>query len=142
MISNERQYNVTKGQIAKLRSALEVAEDTSKDTMDRRVYEAMVAGIQSQIEELTEQLREYERIAGAKQLQMQSASELPELLIQGRIARGLTQEGLAKKLNLKPQQIQRYEATSYRSASLKRVLEVMRALGLDFKVNVPLDSRA
>lgn len=142
MISNERQYNVTKGQIAKLRSALEVAEDTSKDTMDPRVYEAMVAGIQSQIDELTEQLRAYERIAGAKQLQIQSASELPELLIQGRIARGLTQEGLAKKLNLKPQQIQRYEATCYRSASLKRVLEVMRALGLDFKVNVPLDSRA
>ena len=37
---------------------------------------------------------------------------------------------LAKQLVLKDQQIQRYEATEYTSASWSRVSEVIRALGL------------
>jgi hypothetical protein len=41
-------------------------------------------------------------------------------------------------LGIHAQQIQRYEETGYRSASLKRVLEVMGTLGIDFKARVPL----
>jgi hypothetical protein len=37
---------------------------------------------------------------------------------------------LAERLGLKEQQIQRYEATNYASASLSRVQQVARALGL------------
>ncbi|MBM4258372.1 MAG: helix-turn-helix transcriptional regulator [Deltaproteobacteria bacterium] len=42
---------------------------------------------------------------------MGSLEELPKTLIQARIAGGLSQEDLATTLGLKPQQIQRYEAT-------------------------------
>jgi hypothetical protein len=41
-------------------------------------------------------------------------------------------------LGIHAQQIQRYEETGYRSASLKRVLEVMGTLGIDLKARVPL----
>ena len=54
--------------------------------------------------------------------------ELPKTLIQARIAAGLSQEDLAAKLGIKPQQVQRYEATNYRSASLERVNGVLRVL--------------
>ena len=47
-----------------------------------------------------------------------------------RIAAGLSQEELAVKLGLKPQQIQRYEATEYQAASFERVQEIMRVLGV------------
>jgi transcriptional regulator with XRE-family HTH domain len=59
-----------------------------------------------------------------------SLDELPKTLIQARIAAGLTQEELAAKLGLRPQQIQRYEATDYRSAIMHRMNEVLRALGV------------
>ena len=59
--------------------------------------------------------------------------ELPQALIQGRIAAGLSQKELAARLGLKEQQIQRYEATDYASASLTRVCEVARSLGLKLK---------
>jgi transcriptional regulator with XRE-family HTH domain len=59
-----------------------------------------------------------------------SFEELPRALIQARIARGLTQRQLAERLGLKEQQIQRYEATGYASASLKRVGAVIQALDL------------
>jgi HTH-type transcriptional regulator / antitoxin HigA len=42
----------------------------------------------------------------------------------------LTQEDLAARLGLKPEQIQRYEATDYQTASLARLLEIARVLNL------------
>ncbi len=52
-----------------------------------------------------------------KTLKLDSLDALPKVLIQGRIAAGLTQEDLAARLGLKPQQIQRYEASDYHIAS-------------------------
>jgi len=41
-------------------------------------------------------------------LELESLAELPEALIRARIAVGLTQKGLAGRLGLKEQQVQRY----------------------------------
>src|SRR5207244_3663690 len=60
--------------------------------------------------------------------ELQTIEQVPMALIQARIAAGLSQEQLAEHLGLKSQQIQRYEATEYRAASLGRVLEVARVL--------------
>ena len=56
-------------------------------------------------------------------------AELPTVLIKARIAQGLSQKDLAERIGLKEQQIQRYEATDYASASLNRIKEVVSALG-------------
>ena len=53
---------------------------------------------------------------------------LPECLAEERKKLGLTQKKLAERLGLKEQQIQRYEATQYQSASLKRIVEVVEAM--------------
>lgn len=137
MIQNERQYNVTKGQISKLEGALAVARE-KKGRISPRVYEAMVAGLGSQIEDLRRELAEYDRLRRARALHLRSREDLPRVLVQARVARGLTQKDLARKLHLRPQQIQKYEATAYRSASLRRILEVMRALDLDIEATIPL----
>ena len=55
------------------------------------------------------------------------------LSIQTRIAAGLSQKELAERLGLKEQQIQRDEATDDASASLTRICEVARSLGLKVK---------
>lgn len=137
MIRNERQYNVTKGQIRRLESALGAARET-RDRMPVKVYEAMVAGLESQVGELHEQLQEYDSLKRVSALHLSSPSDLPDLLVRARVARGYTQTELALKLNVKPQQIQKYEATGYRSASLDRVLRVMEALELDLETDVRL----
>jgi HTH-type transcriptional regulator/antitoxin HigA len=66
-------------------------------------------------------------------LALDSIEELPKTLIQARFAFGLSQEDLAAKLGLKPQQIQRYEATNYRSASLERINEIVRVPGVTLR---------
>ena len=141
MILNELQYKVTKAQIVRLENALAASRDL-RGKMPSRAYKAMSAGIRSQIQELRGQLKEYERMTKATSLRLDSVESLPEILIRGRVARGYTQKALAEKLHIKPQQIQRYEATRYRTASLKRIVDIMNALGLDLQARIPLESRS
>ena len=49
--------------------------------------------------------------------------------LRAQIARGLNQKTLAGRLGLKEQQIQRYEASEYASASLARIRSVAEVLG-------------
>lgn len=137
MIQNQRQYKVTKGQIAKLEGALKASVKLSEKT-DPRVYRAMIGGIEWEINRLQQQLHEFEELKETSDLVMHSVEDLPQILVKARIARGYTQKELAERVNIKPQQIQKYEITGYRSASWKRILEVMDKLGLDFEAHVPL----
>ncbi len=96
---------------------------------------AQVDALKSQCADLQRDLTEYERLKSGKQkvVALTSLEEIPKTLIQARIAGGLSQEELAAKPGLKPQQVQRYEATEYQSASLERVTEVARVLGVKFR---------
>jgi transcriptional regulator with XRE-family HTH domain len=137
MIQNQRQYNVTRAQVSKLQAALGLA-DESKAKMDPRIYAAMIAGIESQIADLQHELLEYENLAAAPALDLHFPDQLPDILIKARVARGYNHQKLAEKLNVRPQQIQKYEASAYQSASLKRILEIAKALDISFEAQVPL----
>jgi len=133
LIKNERQYRITQSWTAKFRASLE--ELTTKPrpkNVHPKMWEAQKAGIESQLRDLEDELREYERLksGGPQALELDSLDALPKVLIQARIAAGLTQEDLSSRLGLKPQQIQRYEANDYQTASLARLLEIARVLNL------------
>ncbi len=57
-------------------------------------------------------------------------ADVATLLVKARIARGWTQRRLAETLGFAEQQVQRYESTGYRSASLARICDVAAALGV------------
>lgn len=134
MIENERQYRVTKAQLERLETA-RAHTSVKSDRLAPKLHQAMRAGLESQIADLRAELEEYAALRGQqlKELELSSLADLPELLIKARIAHNLTQAGLARRLRLKEQQIQRYEATRYRSASFARLLDVARVLGIDLK---------
>lgn len=137
MIQNERQYKVTRGQIVKLEGAIKSSQSL-REKMDPRVYTAMIGGMEWEVNRLQQQLHDFKELKETSTLFMASVEDLPQILVKARIARGYTQKELAEKLSIKPQQIQKYEITGYRSASWKRILEVMDALGLEFEAHVPL----
>lgn len=60
-------------------------------------------------------------------------------LIVARIARGMTQKGLARKLGLKEQQIQRYESDRYRTISLANFKRVATVLDVNWDLNFKSD---
>ena len=45
----------------------------------------------------------------------------------------MSQTNLAEKLNMKPQQIQRYEASAYKGASLAKLIEIADTLSVKLK---------
>jgi HTH-type transcriptional regulator/antitoxin HigA len=139
MIENERQYRITKAQVARLEAALTRSQKPSAK-MHRRLHQAMIEGWQSQIDELRDELAAYENLKAGKEttVKLHSLADLPDLLIKARLARGYTQAELAKRLKLKPQQIQRYEATRYRSVSLARLVQIAQVLEVDLHETVRL----
>ena len=144
MIKNERQYRITKAQANKFARALAQAkQDSGKNSQIHPLLKkAQEDALRSQLTDLRVQLEEYEALRSGKRavLTLNSFEELPKALIQTRIASGLSQKELAGRLGIKEQQLQRYEATEYANASLTRVMEVARVLGLKMREEILLPS--
>lgn len=146
MIKNERQYRITKAraqQFAQVISHLNAYPEKSAylHPILRKAEQNALVG---QLESLQQELREYEALSNGQQqsFQLDSFEEFPRALIKARIAAGLSQKELAGRLGLKEQQIQRYEATEYASASMARVGAVIQALGLTVREEVSLADRS
>ena len=115
MIKNERQHRITRAHAEKFRATLnELAATPRPKNVHPKLWEAQKAGLKSQLQDLETELQEYETLktGGPKILELDSLEGLPKVLIQARIAAGLTQEELAVRLGVKPQQILRSQRLS------------------------------
>jgi HTH-type transcriptional regulator/antitoxin HigA len=143
MITNERQYNATKASARFFEEALEHADDPYPHHSPE-LHEALRRGIASDLAHLREELQEYEdfRAGKIREVTIERLDDLPDILIRARIASGLTQRELAEDLEIKEQQVQRYEATRYKSASLTRLISVARALEIEVRIQATLPNGA
>ncbi len=128
MIFSDRQYVISKEQSAKLRAALERVRTDS--TKHERFRDIETNALQSQIAQIDREIADYKLLKSGSVAFAESyaLTDLPRILVQARIAQGLSQTDLAERLGMKPQQVQRYEATEYMSASLARLIEVANVL--------------
>lgn len=125
MIFSERQLAVAESELKKLKDA-RAEKTTQTDTANAWISEIEADALDSQIADIEVEIQEYQMIRD-RQISFSerySLSDLPRILIQARIAQGLSQSDLASRLNMKPQQIQRYEASDYMGASLSRLIEI------------------
>ena len=130
MIYSDKQYAISSGELTKLKNALAVTE--AQSPKEKWAQELEIEGLKSQIAEIEADITHYSllkagEISFAKSF---SLDALPRMLVQARIAAGMSQTDLAKSLGLKPQQVQRYETTEYMSASLARLIEVANILNV------------
>ena len=131
MITNEKQYKSTRAAIEKLGAAIDLLNLEMGD-LPKPLIEAQRSALNGQIGELADEVRFYEELRAGKisEFAAESLHDLPDILIQARIARGMSQKDLGDFLGLKEQQVQRYEADRYRAASLDRLMEVSDALSV------------
>lgn len=129
MIKSEREYAITKKAAAEFASSREALAATVEEDVGRR---AALSSLDAQLGDLRAEIAEWERLraGGVQDIEVSSWDDLPKALMRARIAQGLTQQALAERLNLKKQQIQRWEDEDYEHAEFWRVLEVADALGL------------
>ena len=134
MITNERQYRITRKKAVGFARAIEEFDATSRERTDvhPRLLRAEREAMESQLADLRDELVEYEQLRSAdlSVISVASLDGLADGLIKARIAAGLSQRAFAQRLELKEQQIQRYEAERYASASYQRLCEVAHALGV------------
>ncbi|MBI3471073.1 MAG: helix-turn-helix transcriptional regulator [Candidatus Solibacter usitatus] len=133
MIKNEKQYRIAKAQVRRFEDALsELSLQKRPANITPRLWEAQRDAAEGQLRELREQVEAFDCLHAGRShdVLLDTVEDLPKALIRARIAAGMTQEGLARRLGVKAQQVQRYEATEYESASFARIRKVVQALGL------------
>ena len=95
-IKNDWQYRHTKGELKRLRAALKAFNDAPEahPGLSPRLIQAQRDGLQSQIETLAAEVKQYERLCRKKPnlRELTILYRLPELLIQARLSKGLSHE--------------------------------------------------
>jgi HTH-type transcriptional regulator / antitoxin HigA len=132
MITNDVQYRSTKAHLSQFEEALANLSEAAGDK-PTKLQQLEIDAVSAQAEDLRAEIAEYEHLASGKvsTFEAPTLAGLATLLVKVRIARGWTQRRLAEELGVAEQQIQRYEATEYRSASLARICDIAAALGVD-----------
>ena len=141
MITNEVQYRLTKARLVQFEQAVANLEGELVPP-DRKRRESDLGALRSQASDLDAEIREYEvlRSGSLTSFEALTLADLAGALVKARIAKGWTQRQLADELSVAEQQIQRYEATGYASASLARLCDVAEALGTEVREVVTLTS--
>jgi HTH-type transcriptional regulator/antitoxin HigA len=139
MITNEKQYRSARAAIERIGEEIAVLKEVS-DGVHPALRQGQIAGLESQLDELEEEIQDYEVLqSGAvKSFEAEGLADLPDILIRARIARGMSQRDLGSFVGVAEQQIQRYEAERYRTASLDRLSEIAAALDISVKGSAQL----
>lgn len=139
LIAGERQARETATMIAEIDRALssEQALKSIVEGLPREAVEGIRRSLTTERRELLELLKAYEEAKQGRfeSMRERAASDPGALLVVARITKAWSQKDLARKLGLKEQAIQRYEAERYRSISLTGLMRVARTLGVRLTID-------
>jgi transcriptional regulator with XRE-family HTH domain len=134
MIKNSKQLAIEKKEVADLVDIIKDMDKLSREKKPDTIQQLQYDLYKGRIEELKNEIAEYERLASDKLDSLvfnSSIDDLNKAIISYRIASGLTQKNLADKLEIHEQQIQRYEHQEYLKASFERVLQILKTLNVE-----------
>jgi HTH-type transcriptional regulator/antitoxin HigA len=128
MIKSEAQRDRTLAQIEGFRRALAKAEQEKpgkRSAAIRGSYESM-------IRQLEDELREYEKLRGGELVlpHIERLDDIAPFIAKIRIAKGVSQTELARRLGVSKQVISRYEESEYQTVAIARLQEILDAIGI------------
>jgi len=131
MIKNQKQAGINKSKLAELNTAKEELK-SRKAKYDPIEYELAENSFNGLIEDLENQIQTYEALVGGNFhcLKPKNIEDIPNILIAARLSQKISQKELAEILGIQEQQVQRYEASDFESASWIRIVEFASALNL------------
>ena len=137
MIRNETEYQEASSRLANERQRLaehrfRLKEANLTDEEIKRVTDPM----ESFHLQLKEEVESYERLKRGEFDELENLRGLGHLLISLRIAQGMSQRELAKRLNVHESQISRDERNEYFGITLERAVKILDALGVKLHTKV------
>lgn len=134
MIKNEKQYKISKRKLKELNVQIgKVENDLSQNPLRNQL---ILTSLNNARKEIETQIRQYESLRLKKNpvLKERQIADLPSVITEYKIAAGLTQKQLSHILGLKEQQLQRYEATGFKSVTFKNLLRFFDRIGLEITI--------
>jgi predicted transcriptional regulator len=136
MIKSDAQRDRTQVQIEGFRQALARAEEGKRGKRSA----AIRGSYESMIRQLEDEVREYDQ-AKSGELTLPHVDRLDEIapfVVKIRVAKGVSQTELARRLGVSKQVISRYEESEYQTVGIVRLQEILYAIGI--KTNVTLSA--
>ncbi len=123
MITSGRQLNATKKKIDSLTESLAEMEKSAKGILTK----SSIVQTEAVKQELEAEVAEYEKLCakGLEAIEIETPEDIMFLPIKYRIAKHLTKEAFAKKVDVPVRMISRYEAEEYiniRGKTFKKIL--------------------
>jgi HTH-type transcriptional regulator/antitoxin HigA len=134
MIKTDAQRERTLVQIEGFRQAAAQAE---AELTGRRAA-AIRANYQSVIRQLEEDVREYEQLrsGGLVLPRIDRLDQIAPFVVKLRIAKGVSQTELARRLGVSKQVVSRYEESDYQSVAIARLQVILDAIGVKTAVTL------
>ena len=134
MIKSDAQRDRTLAQIEGFRRALAKAD---KEKPGKRSA-AIRGSYKSMIRQLEDELREYDELkSGVLNLpQVERLGQIAPFIARIRIAKGVSQAELARRLGVSKQVVSRYEESDYQTVAIARLEELLDAIGIKTAVTL------
>ena len=134
MIKSDAQRDRTLAQIEGFRRALAKADEEKPGKRSA----AIRGSYKSMIRQLEDELREYDELkSGVLNLpQVERLSQIAPFIARIRIAKGVSQAELARRLGVSKQVISRYEESDYQTVAIARLEEILDAIGIKTAVTL------
>jgi len=134
MIKSDAQRERTEAQIAGFRRAL---AKVTQEKLGRRSA-AIRGSYEGMVTQLEDELREYDELkaGGLKLPPIEKLDEIAPFVTKIRIAKGISQTELARRLGVSKQVISRYEESDYQTVGIGRLQEILDAIGISALVTL------
>ena len=134
MIKSDAQRERTVAQIEGFQQAL---AKVAQDKPDKRST-AIRGSYQSMIGQLEEELREYDRLKSGELAlpHVERLDQIAPFIARFRIAKGVSQTELARRLGVSKQVVSRYEESEYQTVAISRLQEILDAIGIKADVTL------
>ena len=130
MIRNEQEYQSALSKVAEEKKRLEAQKiELSNLGLNSEEIERGVAPFLSFHLQLVEEIEHYERLMRGESETLENLQGLGQLLVGLRIANGISQRELARRLDIAESQVSRDERNEYHGISVERASRVLQALG-------------
>jgi DNA-binding XRE family transcriptional regulator len=140
MIRNEAEYQHASARLLEERSRLSEHRARLKEVgLDDDEVKRVIDPIESFHLQLQEEVERYERLRRGEFDELVNLRGLGHLLISLRIAKGVSQRDLAKRLEVHESQISRDERNEYFGITLERAIKILDALNVKLHTKVEIE---
>ena len=140
MIRNEAEYQeASKRLVEELRRLDEHRSRLEESGLGKIEIQRVLDPLESFHLQLKEEVEAYERLKRGEFEELENLRGLGHLLIASRIAQGISQRDLSRRLNVHETQVSRDERNEYFGITLERAAKILDALNVRLRTQVAID---